>query len=76
MSTIIDVRVLDGYRIELTFSDGVRGIVDLANRISAAAAVSPLENPEIFRQAAVDPELGTIVWPNGADFCPECFMAR
>ena len=24
-----------------------------------------------FRQVQVDPELGTIVWPNEADFCPD-----
>ena len=71
-ATVTDVRVLDGYRIELTFSDGVRGVVDLANRIVGRGGVfAPLENPEFFRHVAVDNELGTIVWPNGADFCPE-----
>jgi hypothetical protein len=28
-------------------------------------------NPQFFRQAAVDSEPGTIVWPNGVDFCPD-----
>jgi hypothetical protein len=35
----------------------------------------PLENAEFFRQVAVDPELGTIVWPNGADICPDLLHA-
>ena len=71
-ATITDVRVLDGYCVELTFSDGVRGVVDLANRIVGRGGVfGPLENPDFFRQVAVDSELGTIVWPNGADFCPD-----
>lgn len=69
---VLDARVLDGYRIELTFSDGVCGIVDFANRIVGRGGVfEPLEDPQFFRRAAVDKELGTIVWPNGADFCPE-----
>jgi hypothetical protein len=31
----------------------------------------PLANPEVFNQAMVDPELETVVWPNGADLAPE-----
>ena len=71
-ATVADVRVLDGYAIELTFSDGVRGTVDLAKRIVGRGGVfGPLEAPQFFRQVAVNRELGTIVWPNGADFCPD-----
>ena len=71
-ATITDARVLDGYRVELAFSDGGRGVVDLANRIVGRGGVfAPLENPEFFRQVRVDHEFGTVVWPNGADFCPD-----
>jgi len=71
-ATITDVRVLDGYRVELTFSDGVHGVVDLTNRIVGRGGVfKPLEALEYFRQVAIDNELGTIVWPNGTDFCPD-----
>jgi hypothetical protein len=71
-STVTAARVVDGYRVELTFSDGVRGVVDLADRIVSRGGVfAPLEDPEFFRRVAVDNELGTIVWPNGADFCPD-----
>ncbi len=71
-ATITAARVLDGYRVELSFSDGVRGVVDLANRIVGRGGIfGPLEKPEYFRQVAVDRELGTIVWPNGADICPD-----
>jgi hypothetical protein len=71
-ATVTDVRVLDGYLVELTFSDGVRGAVDLANRIVGRGGLfGPLEALEFFRQVSVDRELGTIVWPNGVDFCPD-----
>lgn len=31
----------------------------------------PLLDPAYFARVAVDSELGTIVWPNEADFAPE-----
>jgi hypothetical protein len=71
-ATVREARALEGYGIELTFSDGVRGTVDLAKRIVGRGGVfAPLEDPQFFRQLTVDHELGTIVWPNGADFCPD-----
>ena len=75
-ATVTSVRVLDGYRVELTFSDGVHGVVDLASRIIGRGGVfALLEKQEYFRQVAVDSELGTIVWPNRADICPDLLHA-
>ena len=71
-ATVTNARVLNSYRLELTFSDGVRGVVDLSRRIVGRGGVfRPLEAPQFFRQVRVNPELGTIVWPNDADFCPD-----
>lgn len=30
-----------------------------------------MQDMEFFKQVRVDPEAGTIVWPNGVDFCPD-----
>jgi len=71
-ATVIDVRVLGPYSVELTFADGVRGVVDLSNRIVGRGGVfKPLEDPAYFRQVRVNQELGTIVWPNDVDYCPD-----
>ena len=75
-ATIVEVRVLDGYQLELAFADGLRGTVDLAGRILGRGGVfQPLESAAVFRQVRIDPELGTIVWPNGADICPDLLHA-
>lgn len=70
-AAVAEVQVLDGYQVELTFSDGARGVVDLERRILNRGGIfEALESADFFRQVTVDGELGTIVWPNGADFCP------
>jgi hypothetical protein len=71
-ATLAEARALDAYRLDLTFSDGVRGVVDLSRRILGRGGVFlPLEDLQFFRQVRVDSELGTIIWPNDADFCPD-----
>ncbi len=71
-ASVTKVQVLDGYRLELAFSDGVCGVVDLSNRIVGRGGVfEPLEDLQFFRRVRIDYELGTIVWPNEVDFCPD-----
>ena len=61
-----------GYRLELMFTDGAAREVDFRQRIVDRGGVfSQLEDVGFFRQVQVDPEAGTIVWPNGVDFCPD-----
>jgi hypothetical protein len=35
----------------------------------------PLKGQAYFRRVRVDPEVGTIVWPNGEDVCPDVLYA-
>ena len=64
---------LGGYRLRLTFADGFTGDVDLADRLAPpnGPMLAPLNDVAYFAQVAVDRELGTVVWPNGADLAPE-----
>ena len=71
-ATVTGVRIIGDYCLELTFADGLRGIVDLSKRIvGRGGAFRLLEDAQFFRQVRVDSELGTIAWPNEADFCPD-----
>ncbi|MBM3749202.1 MAG: DUF2442 domain-containing protein [Acidobacteria bacterium] len=66
------VRHLGGFRLELMFTDGTTGELDLESRIVGRGGVfGPLEDPDFFKQVWVDPEAGTIVWPNEVDLCPD-----
>ncbi|MBF0284662.1 MAG: DUF2442 domain-containing protein [Magnetococcales bacterium] len=59
-------------RLALTFEDGLRAIVSLDDVLQDYAGIfSPLLEEDYFRRVRVDPELGTLFWPNGADLCPD-----
>jgi Protein of unknown function (DUF2442) len=59
-----------GFVLRLTFTDGLIREVDLSNDLWGPMA-EPLQHPDYFRQVRVDPELGTVVWPNGYDLDPD-----
>jgi hypothetical protein len=66
------IRHLGEYRLELSFTDGVRGELDFRERIVGRGGVfGPLEDVNFFKQVKVDSEAGTIFWPNEVDFCPD-----
>jgi hypothetical protein len=72
MIDVVGVKPLDGHKLELTFQDGLNAVVDLDRVITCFDGIfAPLNDPEYFRSARVDPEAGTIVWPNGADIGPD-----
>ena len=58
------------YRVRLKFADGTEGEVDLANELWGQV-FEPLKQKSLFAQLSLNEELGTVVWPNGADFAPE-----
>jgi hypothetical protein len=37
---------------------------------------TPLHEPAFFAQVRVDPEIGTITWPGGADLAPQVLYER
>ena len=63
---ITSVEALGHYRLRLGFSDGISRDVDLAGELRGPV-FEALADPEFFAQVRVDDELGTVVWPNGAD---------
>ena len=68
---VVSVQALDNYRLQVKFEDGVEGIVDLTQSVSFTGVFAPLRDPEQFASVRVDPELGTVCWPSGADLDPE-----
>jgi hypothetical protein len=74
MQQVLSVQPLDGYRLAVTFRDGVHGIVALENRLFGPV-FEPLRDPAVFNQVFVD-EFGAVCWPNGADLAPDGLYER
>jgi len=68
---VVEARPIGGYRIYIRFDDGVAGEVDLSALITFEGVFEPLRAPEQFSELRVEPDVGTICWPNGADIAPE-----
>jgi hypothetical protein len=67
---VTQVEPLSNHRLRLSFEDGAAGEVDLSSR-PWRGVFAPLQDQAFFDQVELDQELGTIVWPNGADIAPE-----
>ena len=68
--SVTEVDPIGEYRLRLTFDDGSQGVIDLESRLWGPMFDS-LRDPDVFARVRVDPDAGTIVWPNGADLSPE-----
>jgi hypothetical protein len=61
--------------LELTFADGLRGEVDVLDRMWGPV-FEEARTKEGFVQVVVDDETGTVVWPCGADLAPDTLYVR
>ena len=66
---VTQVEVLDSYLLHVRFDDGTERTIDL-EPVLEGRIYGPLRDPGLFARAMVDPEIRTVVWPNGADFDP------
>ena len=63
------VEVVGPYTLRVKFTDDTEQTINL-KPILAGELYGPLLDPQLFNQVSIDPEVKTIVWPNGADFDP------
>jgi hypothetical protein len=70
MVAVTEAEPLEGHQLRLRFDDGSERVVDLTEVLWGEMG-EPLRDPEYFRLVRVDPELRTVVWPNGFDLDPD-----
>ncbi|MBK8983357.1 MAG: DUF2442 domain-containing protein [Ignavibacteria bacterium] len=65
---LISANYIKDYKIEVTFNNGLKSVVDLENELWGEI-FEPLKDRDKFKKFNLNPF--TIEWENGADFSPE-----
>ena len=75
LKDIVEAKAVGEHRLWLRFEDGVAGEIDIAALVPFEGVFAELRDPARFATVRVEPELGTVVWPNGADLDPDVLYA-
>ena len=62
-------RIVAPYTLEVEFDDGLSRTIDF-RPVLEGELLGPLRDRKLFDGVRIDPEIHTLVWPNGADFDP------
>jgi hypothetical protein len=63
-------QVIGPYTLQVRFDDQIEQTIDF-KPVLAGELFGPLRELSLFNQVQIDPDVRTLVWPNGADFDPE-----
>ena len=66
---VIRFEIVAPYTLQVTFDDNSQQVIDF-RPVLAGELFGPLKDKRLFEQVEIDPEVHTLVWPNGADFDP------
>ena len=66
---IVSFEHVGPFTLKIVFDDSTTQTVDF-RPILAGEIYGPLQDERFFTQVEIDPEVHTLVWPNGADFDP------
>lgn len=61
--------IVADFTLRIGFDDATEQMIDF-HPILAGEVYGPLRDLKLFNQVIIDPEVHTLVWPNGADFDP------
>ena len=66
---VTEFEVVGPHSLRIVFRDGLVREIDF-RPVLAGSLYGPLRDPNLFGKVRLDPEVHTLVWPNGADFDP------
>jgi len=70
MVRILSAKPIPGYRLEIVFNDGVKGIFNVEPEKRGGVFLKLLDS-KVFQAVTVNPDFGCVEWPGGIDLCPD-----
>lgn len=66
---VTQAEVVSPYTLRVEFDDHTVQVIDFQD-VLVGEMYGPLRDARLFEQVKIDPEVHTLVWPNGAHFDP------
>ena len=66
---VVRFEVVGPFTLRVVFDDDKEQVIDF-RPVLVGDLYGPLRDENLFLQVEIDPEVHTLVWPNGADFDP------
>ena len=73
---VTEVEALRGFRLRVSFADGLSGTVDMSGLVHSprAGVFAALADPALFAQVKLD--YGAVAWPGELDLAPDAMYAE
>ncbi len=71
MVRITDLRILEDFRLKLSFSDNTSQVIDFKPFIGNDELTGKLADKDFFKRVKIYENGRGIYWPNEYDFCPD-----
>jgi len=76
LKDVISASYKGGYKIEVTFEDGARGIVDFEKYLEKGGVFDKFKDIDFFKRFSINEELGVLTWGDEIDIAPETLYAE
>ena len=73
---VVSASYKGGYRIEVTFDDGKRGVVDFSKYLDKGGVFDRFKGIGFFRNFKINKDLGVLTWGDEIDIAPETLYAE
>ncbi|MCF8052983.1 MAG: DUF2442 domain-containing protein [Desulfobacterales bacterium] len=76
LKDVISANYKGGYKIEVIFEDGAKGVVDFSRYLSEGGVFEKFKDIEFFKSFTINEELGVLTWGDEIDIAPETLYAE